>query len=52
MTSNKVFEKWTELLLDVALTTAIMDRLTYRCEIFNMTGKSYRLGNRKSLFND
>lgn len=52
ITSNKGFEEWTELLQDVALTTAILDRLTYRCEIFNMTGKSYRLENRKSLFND
>nr|WP_278287117.1 ATP-binding protein [Caloramator mitchellensis] len=52
ITSNKGFEEWTELLQDVALTATILDRLTYRCEIFNMTGKSYRLENRKSFFND
>ena len=50
ITSNKGFEDWTELLGDAALTTAILDRIAYRCELFNMSGKSYRLENRKSLF--
>lgn len=50
ITSNKGLEDWTELLGDPALTTAVLDRITYRCELFNMTGKSYRLEHRKSLF--
>lgn len=50
ITSNKGFEDWTELLGDPALTTAILDRISYRCELFNMSGKSYRLENRKSYF--
>jgi DNA replication protein DnaC len=50
ITSNKGLEDWSELLGDPALTTAVLDRLTYKCELFNMTGKSYRLENRKSLF--
>lgn len=50
ITSNKGFEDWTELLGDAALTTAILDRIAYRCELFNMSGKSYRLENRQSLF--
>ena len=50
ITSNKGFEDWAELLGDAALTTAILDRIAYRCELFNMSGKSYRLENRKSLF--
>ncbi len=50
ITSNKGFEDWTELLGDAALTTAVLDRITYRCELFNMSGKSYRLENRQSLF--
>lgn len=50
ITSNKGLEDWTELLGDPALTTAILDRITYRCELFNMSGKSYRLEHRKSLF--
>ena len=50
ITSNKGFEDWTELLGDPALTTAILDRISYRCELFNMSGKSYRLENRKPYF--
>ena len=49
ITSNKGFEDWTELLGDPALTTAILDRLTYKCDLFNMTGKSYRLEHRESF---
>ncbi|WP_461040249.1 ATP-binding protein [Tepidimicrobium xylanilyticum] len=52
MTSNKGFGDWNELLGDPALTTAILDRLTYKCELFNMTGKSYRLTHRKSFLED
>ncbi len=50
ITSNKGLEDWTELLGDLALTTAVLDRITYRCELFSMSGKSYRLEHRKSLF--
>lgn len=50
ITSNKGFEDWTELLGDDALTTAVLDRLVHKCELFNMTGKSYRLENRQSIF--
>ncbi len=50
ITSNKGLEDWTELLGDPALTTAVLDRITYRCELFSMSGKSYRLEHRKSLF--
>jgi DNA replication protein DnaC len=50
ITSNKGLEDWVELLGDPALTTAVLDRITYRCELINMTGKSYRLEHRKSIF--
>ena len=50
ITSNKGLEEWSELLGDPALTTAILDRITFRCQLFNMTGKSYRLQHRESLF--
>jgi DNA replication protein DnaC len=52
ITSNKGFEDWTELLGDPALTTAILDRISYRCELFNMVGKSYRLENRQPYFKE
>lgn len=50
ITSNKGFEDWAELLGDDALTTAVLDRLVHKCELFNMTGKSYRLEHRESIF--
>ena len=50
ITSNKGFEDWTELLGDPALSTAVLDRITYRCQVITMQGKSYRLEHRQSLF--
>ena len=49
ITTNKGFEEWAEFLNDPALATAILDRLSYRCDRIKMTGKSYRLENRKSF---
>lgn len=49
ITSNKGFSEWSGFLGDEVMTTAILDRLVYRCEIFNMIGDGYRLKNRKSI---
>ena len=49
LTTNKGFEEWTEFLGDAALATAILDRLSYRCDKIQIDGKSYRLENRKSF---
>jgi len=49
ITSNKGFSEWAGFLGDEVITTAILDRLVYRCEIFNMIGDGYRLKNRKSI---
>lgn len=49
ITTNKGFEEWAEFLDDAALATAVLDRLSYRCDRIQMTGKSYRLENRKSF---
>lgn len=49
ITTNKGFEEWAEFLDDAALATAILDRLSYRCDRIQMNGKSYRLENRKSF---
>jgi DNA replication protein DnaC len=49
ITTNKGFEDWIEFLGDAALATAILDRLSYRCDRIKMSGKSYRLENRKSF---
>ena len=43
--------EWAEFLDDAALATAILDRLSYRCDRIEISGKSYRLENRKSFLN-
>lgn len=49
ITSNKGFQEWAGFLGDEVITTAILDRLVYKCEVFNMVGDGYRLKNRKSI---
>ena len=49
ITTNKGFEEWAEFLGDAALTTAVLDRLTYKCDMITLDGKSYRLENHKSF---
>jgi DNA replication protein DnaC len=49
ITSNKGFEEWAEFMGDTVITTAILDRLVHKCELFNMTGESYRLKHREAI---
>jgi len=51
ITTNKSPKEWAETLGDEVITTAILDRLLYRCEIIKLTGESYRMKNRKTIFN-
>jgi len=37
---------------DTVLTTAILDRILYRCEIIKLSGKSYRMQHRKTIFDE
>jgi DNA replication protein DnaC len=46
MTSNRPVEEWGKLIGDVPSATAILDRFLHHAEIINITGKSYRLGQR------
>jgi len=39
------------MLGDEVLATALLDRLLYKCEVIKLTGKSYRLEHRKTIFN-
>ena len=39
-----------ECLDDEVLAAAILDRLLFRCEVVKLSGKSYRLENRKTIF--
>lgn len=51
ITTNKSPAEWADVLNDPVLTTAILDRVLHRCEIIKLSGKSYRLQNRKTIFN-
>ncbi|MEY2917588.1 MAG: hypothetical protein RIS73_1302 [Bacteroidota bacterium] len=50
ITTNKMPTEWAKMLDDEVLATALLDRLLYKCEIISLTGKSYRMENRKSIF--
>jgi DNA replication protein DnaC len=42
ITSNLTFERWDEVFGDAAITSAIVDRLTYKAILVDMEGDSYR----------
>ena len=51
ITTNKNPKEWAQLLNDEALAAALLDRILYHCEVIKLSGKSYRLENRKTIFN-
>ena len=50
ITTNKSPKEWSDILKDTVLTTALLDRLLHRCEIIKLSGDSYRMKNRKTIF--
>ena len=50
ITTNKSPKEWAETIGDEVITTALLDRLLYRCEIIKLSGESFRLKNRKTIF--
>ena len=52
VTTNKSPEDWVKMLDDEVIATALLDRLLYHCEVIKLTGKSYRMKNRKTIFSD
>jgi DNA replication protein DnaC len=50
ITTNKMPAEWAKMLDDEVLATALLDRLLFRCEVVNLSGKSYRLNHRKTIF--
>ena len=50
ITTNKSPKEWTDVLKDPVLTTALLDRILFKCEIIKLEGKSYRMENRKTIF--
>jgi DNA replication protein DnaC len=51
VTTNKSPQEWVKMLDDEVIATALLDRILYRCEVVRLSGKSYRLENRKTIFN-
>ncbi len=50
ITSNKGFDGWAELLGDSILATALLDRLTHKCQVLDFDDVSWRLAHRKHIF--
>lgn len=43
ITTNLAFSRWNEIIPDKVLVNTLVDRLTHKARIINMTGTSYRL---------
>ncbi|MCK5538672.1 MAG: IS21-like element helper ATPase IstB, partial [Bacteroidales bacterium] len=43
VTTNLSFDRWSEIFCDPVLTAAMVDRLTHKSYMVNMTGSSYRI---------
>jgi DNA replication protein DnaC len=52
ITTNKSPAEWAHTLDDEALASALLDRLLYKCEVVKLSGTSYRMENRKTIFNN
>jgi len=50
ITTNKSPDEWVNVLEDEVLATAMLDRLLLKCEVVKLSGKSFRLDNRKTIF--
>jgi len=51
ITTNKSPTQWAQMLDDEVLATALLDRLLFRCEVINLSGKSFRIKNQRTIFN-
>lgn len=50
ITSNKGFDGWADVLGDAVLTTALLDRLTHRCQVLSFAGEGWRVAHRQVIF--
>lgn len=50
ITTNKNPKEWTDMLGDEVLAAALLDRLLYRSEVIRLSGNSYRMEHRKTIF--
>jgi len=49
ITTNLSFDRWEEIFADPVLTAAMVDRLTHKAIMINMTGNSYRMMETKEM---
>ena len=49
ITSNIMFNKWSDIFNDPIITTALVDRITHKAHIINIKSESYRLKETKEL---
>ena len=50
ITTNKSPDEWVNILEDEVLATAMLDRLLFKCEVVKLSGKSFRMDNRETIF--
>ncbi len=50
ITTNKSPVEWARTLPDEVLGAALLDRLLYKCELIQLSGDSYRMKHRKTIF--
>ena len=49
ITTNLAFNRWSEIIADKVLVTAMVDRLTHKALLINMTGESFRMKETKKI---
>lgn len=49
ITTNLAFNRWNEIIADKVLVAAMVDRLTHKAILINMTGESFRMKETKKL---
>ena len=52
ITTNLSFDRWSEIFGDPVLTAAMVDRLTHKAFLINMSGLSYRVKETKKWINN
>lgn len=52
ITTNKAPTEWVEIFGDEALTTAILDRILFHCDVIKLDGSSYRMDNRSGFLKE
>jgi DNA replication protein DnaC len=50
ITSNKNFSEWGSIFGDNVIASAVLDRLLHHCTVVNIKGESYRLKERRKMF--